>query len=1066
MRRLGGQAARKIYVRLWAGLRRLLAVVLGCVVVGGAGFGVLAWWLAQRPIEMPWLAARIEAAGSDAIGSGRVSVAGAALAWEGFRQGVGSPIDIRLADLAWRDPADGVVVEAPRVQVTLELASLLHLRLRPRTVVVRGALVTLTRLIAPAEWRMPAGATPPGPLPPGEGEKAGAVYFSPPLARAVARFSQAAGLTRLVVNGARIATAPGQGWAVPRLDAQFTRKRDGAADASADAALTLGAEPAHASLRATMPPSGDAGLHASLGPVRLASLAALWPALIRVAPILDAPITAEAELALGSDLAPKTGRLDLDAGPGTLRAGDAPVQLLGAHLAASWVPGRLALKGASLDLRPRPDRPGTRVSARGTARIGPEGGVGEVALDLDRLAFDDLAALWPAGLGRDARSWVMENVTAGDAHDGHVALSFAAPSAPSGLGLSGLRLTGATGSVAGSDLTVHWLRPIPPAEHGEAMLRIIDPDSLRIELGTAQQSAPTAGQPGLALQSGSVLVTGLTQPDQFGAIEANVAGPVPAALALLSHPRLELLSKHPVPLKNPHGEMSAEISVSLPLLARVTMDQVKLRTRAHLSALHLDDVVAGRALDGGAFDLSATDDGLGLTGSASVADIPARITGALDFRAGPPSQVQQKITVSGRARSRDLTAAGLDTGGLLVGSTDLTATYTQRRSGDADIEVHAGLDAAELQVTSLGWRKPPGDPATARAKLVLDRAGRLIRVESIEAEGKGIALRGGAMLGAGGDTTLTLDRLVLGGTTARGTIRVLDGGRTVRARLSGPRLDLSGRLARGAGRTGAASPGDEAAGPESDWQLDGSFAQVVLARGRLASALRVRAERAAGVLTSARLSALTGPGQRVEMSVTPDRGGRVVRITAADGGALLRDLGALDSIEGGRMTVRARYQDRRPGRPLEGLAEMDDFKVRGAPVLAKALQAVTLYGLVQAVEGPGMTFTHLAAPFVYDNGVMELDDARAFNPSLGLTAKGQIDLVRDRLDLEGTIVPAYLLNTALGRIPLIGRLFSPEKGGGVIAARYSAQGPLADPAIRVNPLSALTPGFLRGVFGR
>jgi hypothetical protein len=54
----------------------------------------------------------------------------------------------------------------------------------------------------------------------------------------------------------------------------------------------------------------------------------------------------------------------------------------------------------------------------------------------------------------------------------------------------------------------------------------------------------------------------------------------------------------------------------------------------------------------------------------------------------------------------------------------------------------------------------------------------------------------------------------------------------------------------------------------------------------------------------------------------------------------------------------------------------------------------------------------------------------------------------------------------LGRIPLIGRLFSPEKGGGVIAARYSAEGSIDDPEVRVNPLSALTPGFLRGLFGK
>jgi hypothetical protein len=70
-----------------------------------------------------------------------------------------------------------------------------------------------------------------------------------------------------------------------------------------------------------------------------------------------------------------------------------------------------------------------------------------------------------------------------------------------------------------------------------------------------------------------------------------------------------------------------------------------------------------------------------------------------------------------------------------------------------------------------------------------------------------------------------------------------------------------------------------------------------------------------------------------------------------------------------------------------------------------------------------------------------------------------------RVSLEGTIVPAYFFNSLLGNIPLVGRLFSPERGGGMFAASYSVRGALDDPEVTVNPLSALTPGFLRGLFG-
>jgi hypothetical protein len=53
----------------------------------------------------------------------------------------------------------------------------------------------------------------------------------------------------------------------------------------------------------------------------------------------------------------------------------------------------------------------------------------------------------------------------------------------------------------------------------------------------------------------------------------------------------------------------------------------------------------------------------------------------------------------------------------------------------------------------------------------------------------------------------------------------------------------------------------------------------------------------------------------------------------------------------------------------------------------------------------------------------------------------------------------------LGRIPVLGRLFSPEEGGGLFAVSYRMRGPLKDPQTSINPLAALTPGFLRGIFG-
>ena len=63
------------------------------------------------------------------------------------------------------------------------------------------------------------------------------------------------------------------------------------------------------------------------------------------------------------------------------------------------------------------------------------------------------------------------------------------------------------------------------------------------------------------------------------------------------------------------------------------------------------------------------------------------------------------------------------------------------------------------------------------------------------------------------------------------------------------------------------------------------------------------------------------------------------------------------------------------------------------------------------------------------------------------------------------MVPAYVINSLLGRIPVLGKIFTGgEKGSGVFAATYKMAGPIEDPKVSVNPLSVLAPGLLRKLF--
>src|SRR5262249_56605848 len=97
-------------------------------------------------------------------------------------------------------------------------------------------------------------------------------------------------------------------------------------------------------------------------------------------------------------------------------------------------------------------------------------------------------------------------------------------------------------------------------------------------------------------------------------------------------------------------------------------------------------------------------------------------------------------------------------------------------------------------------------------------------------------------------------------------------------------------------------------------------------------------------------------------------------------------------------------------------------------------------------------------------GVVTMQQLRAHGGALGLTVAGSVDLHASSVDLQGTIIPLYKVNTVVGKIPIVGDLLLGGEGQGLVAMAAHVTGRLPDPQVSVNPASVVTPGFLRGFF--
>jgi hypothetical protein len=181
-----------------------------------------------------------------------------------------------------------------------------------------------------------------------------------------------------------------------------------------------------------------------------------------------------------------------------------------------------------------------------------------------------------------------------------------------------------------------------------------------------------------------------------------------------------------------------------------------------------------------------------------------------------------------------------------------------------------------------------------------------------------------------------------------------------------------------------------------------------------------------------------------------------------DIGAVLRALDIYDNLTGGDLSLTGRNSQ--DGTGIKTKVQAAQFTVQHAPVIAHVLAAASPHGLTNLLSNDGLKLDHLDAEITLYGDRLTIKRSKAHGGSLGVTTRGDVIYQTGGLDLQGTIIPAYLVNSILGQVPVVNLLVG-GKGQGLVAVNYHLTGEIAKPHVSVNPISALTPGFLRGIFG-
>ena len=718
---------------------------------------------------------------------------------------------------------------------------------------------------------------------------------------------------------------------------------------------------------------------------------------------------------------------------------------------------RLEISEASADLH----GPTVRLSAvvDGLPGFKETGGETGISVDLKGsihdVPVDQLEKYWPAAWGTSAHRWIVPHLSDGILHQARAEVRFWSGEK------GGFELVSLVGDMKVSGVTVDYLPPMQPVRNIEATMRF-DEKTLNITISKGASE-------NLTVSEGTILMTGLDDVDQFNDITLVIDGTLPDQLAYLDHQPLRYASAFGSDPSKTKGQAKTHLKLYFLMENAMTLDTIEISSKSRVTGVKVANVVLGRDIDDGELDIRVDKKGMDLTGSATIGRIPATLVWRENFGDKPEfkRRYDLKAQIVNLGQVSDL---GLDVASFadkfIRGTLDADIRFTQFNDTDRRLDIQADITDADISTPAFGWSKKPGVPGTAQ--ITVDFAGETIRdipgfsitAADLKVSGRArYGVRGGAR--GKGLQRIDFERISFGRTEIKGAVIAHENGGWD-ARFDGPSFDMTSLWE-------DILQGDNPGGDSFTLPyltLAVELERVWIGPNRLLNNISGTFSHEDETWKTVLLKGEVGDAKSFELTIRsgPD-GNRNLLMTASDAGEALRVTDLYDSMQGGSLELAGQYAESAPGRPLIGKIQIKGYRITRAPALAHVLSIMALTGIIEALAGDGLAFSTLDIPFVLGPGWMKIKNARAFGASLGFTASGTVYTYADVVDINGTVIPAYAINSALGHIPVLGEIFtSGEKGGGVFAANYTMSGSTDNPKVTVNPLSALTPGFLRNIF--
>ena len=652
-------------------------------------------------------------------------------------------------------------------------------------------------------------------------------------------------------------------------------------------------------------------------------------------------------------------------------------------------------------------------------------------VDIDHVENDRILELWPLKAIHKTRKWTVENFYQGTARNFR----------------GGLRSVGGKFKYAFNfdvdNVETRFMDTMPPVLNGSGYGTLTNQD-LRVEVVTGHVIAGDDTKVDLA--GSTFYIPDIQRRPPIGEIDIVATGGVRAGLHLLDVEKFQFISKAGLTPDVASGQATVRGRLTLPLAKGIKPSEAKFDFTAEVTEVSSDTLVKDHRLFSHDMTLHATHEGLEMTGPATLDDVPVYAKWTMGF--GPKLKDGSRIEAEIGLSDENLRALGIHLpNGSISGEAPATVIVDIKKGQEPVYKVHSALVGAELKVPALQWRK--GDSTKGELTLT-GKFGKAPTVDSIMLTAPGLDAGGAISFRPDGSMkSLNLSELSAGEwLDSAATIQVNKGG-SAQVSLNGGVMDLR-NFDLGNDSGGDAGTG----GAPIDIRLD----RLTIMSGLALTNFSARLEPDNGLrgTFTGRVNGKT----EISGRLFPQEHGTGFEIVSGDAGRVLASAGLLDNAYGGKMKVV--IIPREGDGNYDGRLKFENTRIKNASGMANLLNAISLVGLLQQLEGEGIHFTNVEGEFLLRSNGMQLRKISATGPSMGMTLDGWYDSARKRVDFEGVVTPLYAVNGLFQRA--FGPLFGRRKGEGLFSFTYRMRGPSDDPKVVVNPLSILTPGTFREIF--